>query len=298
MPQLQTLSNEFAASFENIAFKGKDVAKQVENFIAKVLPRHFETVFGDLLGILERVGPIIAQLDTSLVALEQRQAALVANIAGARKSLVEALFTPAQLFETRSEELSALVGRFPGESPGSQAALVPQITALAQEVFQLAQQGNVFGDDREALERLQADLISVLDEIAPITEKNFADALAATREQRDILLSSFQVQETIAGLMSTAVAHLQTLTGLLAPIGSFQTDPGERRMVPATGLGLLHRGEVVSRPSSTSFDDSITVNVTVQGGDPAIAAAVGDRAGDAIVRKLQILTRYRQTRGI
>ena len=187
--------------------------------------------------MLERVRPVLDQLTTSIQLLEDRQATLLANLKTVRQSLTEAFFSPAQLFETRKGELDALVSRFSTAAPGEQAGMVERITALTQEVFQLAQHEEVLGQDQEGLRGLRNALVGDHRHHECHDADDFDQAIAATRESRDVLLASLGIQSAIQGYMEQSVAHLKTLVGLVTPTGSFQTVPGQVRP------NLTHRAD-------------------------------------------------------
>ena len=160
---------------------------------------------------------------------------------------------PAQLFETRKSDLDALVARFPTAAPGDQAGMVERITALTQEVFQLAQGEEVLGQDPEGLRGLRNELVAIIDTTSATSQTIFDQAIAAARESRDVLLASLGIQSAIQGYMEQSVAHLKTLVGLVTPTGSFQTVPGQVRPILRTGPILAHAGELIGRPPSGIF---------------------------------------------
>lgn len=299
VPELRRLADEFSASFRNVRFKGKDIQKQVERFVQEQLPETFNSIFNPLLESLQRVAPVLKQLDDAITALEQRQAQVLATLQGARRAITEGLFTPAQSFETRRRELQDLLSR--ATTPEAQAQAAPQIAALTQEVFRLATQGDVFGDDLDAVREVQQELVGILDRTEAATRKVFDEAIAATRAQQEILLNQFQVQQSIENYMAQAVQHLQSIAGLLQPVGSFQTLPGETRQVHLTGLARVHEGEIVSRSGGTTVygGDTYHVTVNVPSGERRVVEGAVVSALERSRRDQQGLhriQRYRQTR--
>ena len=302
LPILQQLTESFGNALDNVKFEGKNLEEQVKTFVEDTIPSTFDHLFTPFLELLQRLPQVLGQFDEAISALEQRQAQILGTIAGARQTITEALFTPAQIFETRQETLQDLLAQFRGGGPGEQAALAPQIAALTQEIFQLGTAQEVLGQDRDALVDLQHEMLSILTETEMTTRQVFEDALTETRAQKDILLANFGVNQNIQGLMEQAVTYLGTLTTLFQPIGSFQTSPGQSRQVHMTGLGLLHAGEIVSREgggttNNTTFAPAITVNVQVPPGSNG--QAVGEEVGQAIfgtIRQIQTRDRYRQTK--
>ena len=301
VPQLQSLSTSFEATFANVKFKGKDIEKQVTNFVEKVIPQSFNDIFSPFLALLQKVAPLLKDLDTAIVALEARQVEVLGSIHAARQQVTEALFTPAQLFETRKDELAELLTTFRAAPPTTQIGLIPQVTAFAQEVFRLGTAQEVFGDDREAVRSLQNETLGVLTELETTTRSVFTDAISATQQQIDILLQGLTSQQNMEALMTTAVAHLASLVEGPRITGSFQTTGHQVKQIPATGLALMHSGEFVSRqyPGSTTFAPVVQVSVTVEAGSDG--HAIGEdvsRAIYATMRQLDQKRRYRQDKGL
>ena len=92
------------------------------------------------------------------------------------------------IFARRQDELEALQGEFAGAGPGKQVAMAPELLRRIQELFQLGASTDVLGQDREALLRLQQDLLSFVDEIEQVAGKDaFNQQIAAAEAQVDLL---------------------------------------------------------------------------------------------------------------
>ena len=233
-------------SFENVRFKGKNIQQQIENFLANTLPQEFNKLFEPFVFMLQRVAPVINALETAIVELEKRRDELLGSLKAAGKGLQEALFTPAQLFEARKDELQTLLEEFRAASPERRIALIPQLTSLTQEVFRLGQHQDVFGEDQDELENLQRQMLQIIAELEAATRDTFNQAIAETKAQIDVLLANLASSQRIEELMVQAVKHLERLVQGTGE--SFQTLPGEVRRVHTTGVATVHRGEIIGRP--------------------------------------------------
>ena len=112
--------------------------------------------------------------------LKTQQENVLRAVSATRQTIEEALMTPAVIFARRQEELEALQGEFAGAGPGKQVAMAPELLRRIQELFQLGASADVLGQDREALLRLQQDLLSFVDDIEQVAGKDaFNQQIAA-----------------------------------------------------------------------------------------------------------------------
>ena len=233
----------------------------------------------------------ITQFWDAIVAnLKTQQENLMRAIGGTRQGLEEALMTPAVIFARRQEELETLQGEFAGAGPGKQVAMAPELLRRIQELFQLGASADVLGQDREALLRLQQDLLSFVDEIEQVAgEDAFNQQIAKAQEQVDLLGEIKQVNDKHLTEMNTTLHNIEKFLarGNEQFVGEFQ---GGGR-IPQTGLARVHQGEYVlsasqvrtlSSPSVSSgpmtFNMAVTVNAS--GMDRQSLAQAGNTIGE------------------
>ena len=154
VPHLDQLAEQFGQTFSNVKLKGENIAEHIETLVTEVMPSTFESLFSPFTKLLQKVAPIVQALEQAITELQQRQAAVLAEIHTARRTVSEAHFTPAQLFGARQNALTTLLADFRAASPERKIALIPQVSALAQEVFQrgtaVAQAGGQGGGRSQA----------------------------------------------------------------------------------------------------------------------------------------------------
>ena len=197
--------------------------------------------------------------DTVVTNLKTQQANLLRAIGGTRQGLEEALMTPAVIFRRRQEELEALQGEFAGAGAGRQVAMAPELLRRIQELFQLGASADVLGQDREALLRLQQDLLSFVDEIEQVAgEEAFTQQIAAAEAQVDLLGKIKQVSEKHLTEMNSTLHRIEKFLarGSEAFVGEFQAGGP----VPQTGLARVHQGEYVLSPSQVRTLSSATAS--------------------------------------
>ena len=197
--------------------------------------------------------------ETVVENLKTQQANLMRAIGGTRQGLEEALMTPAVIFARRQEELEALQGEFAGAGPGKQVAMAPELLRRIQELFQLGASADVLGQDREALLRLQQDLLSFVDEIEQVAGKDaFNQQIAAAEAQVDLLGEIKRVNEQHLTEMNKTLHNIEKFLarGSEQFVGEFQ---GGGR-IPQTGLARVHQGEYVLSPSQVRTLSSATAS--------------------------------------
>ena len=180
--------------------------------------------------------------------LKMQQQNLLQAIGGTRQTIEEALMTPAVIFARRQAELEALQGEFAGAGPGKQVAMAPELLRRVQELFQLGASADVLGQDREALLRLQQDLLSFVDEIEQVAgQEAFNQQIAAAEAQVDLLGEIKRVNEQHLTEMNKTLHNIEKFLarGSEQFVGEFQTGG----LVPQTGLARVHQGEYVLSPS-------------------------------------------------
>ena len=82
-------------------------------------------------------------------------------------------------------------------------------------------------------------------------------------------------------------------------MASYQTEPGEVRQIPRTGLALVHRGELIGRPGSgagDTFAPTIHLTINAPGSKPQAVATATTQALEQTLREIERRRRYRQTR--
>ncbi len=220
-----------------------ELMEQLEDYLTNDVPREFELVFGGFVRAAQKIAPIAQAFELAIDTLKENEARLMAAIRDAKQNIEESLFTPAQLFETRQDELQRLLTRFDTGTPAQQLKLAPQITGLTQEIFGLARNEEVLGTDIPALKELQTELQKILTDVEGVTKERFAEQKDIATKQLDILEKSLVSQIGIEHAMAKSLTALDQMNQFFqkAFAGSFATG-GE---VPQTGLALLHHGEVV-----------------------------------------------------
>ena len=112
--------------------------------------------------------------------------------------LEEGLFSPAQVFVRRQEELATAREEFAGASSARKAELVPVIQALVQDLFTLGRGEDVLGQDPQLVRNTQADLLGIL------------------RELQDSTIGIFSVVDQQEATTATVLETLQDSLGSLS----------------------------------------------------------------------------------
>jgi tape measure domain-containing protein len=295
--QLNNLGESLKVGLGTIKFSGEDFAEQFKTYLEKDLPDAVHRTFDPFVALLNQLKPVFDSAQQLLQALKQQEAQILGTVAGVRANLEEAGLSNLAIFKRRQEQLSELLGQFaPGTPENQRIVLGQQITSL---VSALGSQGTALfrgaGDD-EGLQVFKQGLFDALTQVEQDTRNVFGSAEQQAQEQIDILTGSLSAQQGMESLLEGVNVRLDQIAQLLSPVGSFQTEIGEVRRIPRTGMALVHQGELIGRPVAGG---SIVVNVDARGAtDPG---AVGRTTAAAIrsqLRAMQQAGRYRQGGGI
>ena len=223
--------------------------------------------------------------------LKTQQENLLRSIGGTRQTLEEALMTPAVIFARRQEELEQLQGEFAGAGPGTQVAMAPELLRRIQELFQLGASADVLGQDREALLRLQHDLLSFVDEIEQVAGQDaFNQQIAKAQAQVDLLGEIKQLSDKHLTEMNSTLHNIEKflVRGQTPFLGEFQTGG----MIPHTGLALVHQGERVipasqvrTLSSSSVSSGPMTMNMAITVNASGLDRRSLEQTGDTIGRQ-------------
>jgi tape measure domain-containing protein len=297
--QLNALGESLKTGLGTIRFSGEDFAEQFKTYLEKDLPDAVHRTFDPFTALLDQLGPVFANAQNLLQALRQQEAQILNTISGVRSNLEEAGLSNLAIFKRRREQLADLLSQFTPETPENQRQVLGgQITALVSTLGgQGAQLFRGAGDD-EGLRVFKQGLYDALNQVEQDTRNIFGGAISQTQEQLDILTGSLSAQQSMESLLEGVNVRLDQIAQLLAPVGSFQTQIGQVRRIPRTGLAMVHQGELIGRPVGGLGSASITVNVDARGAtDPAAVGRTTASAIRAQLRAIQQSSRYRQDGG-
>ena len=274
----------------------------------------------DLLAHQKAAQAWLAEQHAALVAAEKSAAAALAAQSAALEqsraqqqaylAVLTAQLTAAQEFA--QAHFAAQEAQLLKAQQDAQAVLAAQEAALVQaqvaHADALKAHDNLLAQEaartQEAQTAIQQQLVAILDNQRASTQSNFSQAISEAQAQRATLLATLEVSRTQENYLANAVLYLTSINSLLdlnfrqtRVVGSFQTEPGEVRQIPRTGLALVHRGELIGRPAQgDTFAPVINLTIHAQGSAPQAVAEATTQAIDQTIRELERRRRYRQTR--
>jgi hypothetical protein len=290
---LNNLSETLRTTIGTIKFEGDDFAEKFKAFLEKDLPEKVKATFDPFVAFLNQLAPVFKTAQSLLDALKQQEATILGSIAGVRGQLRESGLPASVLFEQRNAQLQDLLSSYRADVPEQQRVVLgQQITGLVQSLGQSAGQIFSTAGDQEGLAAFKQGLEGALNIVEQDTRNVFEAAKTATQTQIDLLTSSLSSQQSMEDLLAGVNSRLDQIAQLLAPVGSFQTEPGQVRYVPRTGLALVHQGELVGRPMGSG-----SISITINAGAGSDAQTIGRTTATAVrntIRQLQQSSRYRQ----
>ncbi len=262
----------------------------MQAFLGKKIPELMQGAFGPLFEALQQVGPLVQGYRDALTALKQRQEQLLASITGQRQALIEALMSPAEIFEARKAELTALMTTWRSASSAAQLQMIPELQTLIGDVMQRGQGQEVLGQDPGALRVLQHDLLGFLDEIERGSTAIFTEQISAAETQIAVLEDSLLHLASIDAVLKESHAALQRLNTFMQT--AFSAGFQEGGPVLRTGFAMVHAGEQVLPVGA----GPITVNLTVHSSAPS-TPGLGQDIERIVVEKIIPQLRLRQRLG-
>ena len=257
---LNAASQQVVDALRNRKFKGSDIQEQLDTFTQKELPDLLQNTLGKLIEAAKKIDPLVKEFGDFILStqsvidkLKQTQAQYAQSIDAQIKSITQATFTPAQLFEAGKQDLAALQAQFAAASPAGKLALVPQIQALIASLLDLGKRPEVLGQEPLAVQMLQTELIGVLNEIKTGTNTVFTDLQGALTEQ-----------------IALANAQIDLLTASLGNLGSIDT---AAQNAAAALEAMRATVTILQDPSLTQAQFSVAV--LAQGGILQNIAGIG-----------------------
>ena len=255
---LNQLADKFEETLNDVRFEGDNIAEQIQQFIGEEMPAEFQKIFGAFSENIQKALPIIQGLGDVVKELESRRDAMLESLREARVGIQEAFFTPAQKFEARRQQLRTLRTELRTADPARQVELVPEIQALTQELFGLAQQEEVMGQDMQLLREFQGEMLGVMDELENVTATSFDTQIDAAKEQLDVLKD---IENLTDAQLSEANATLEEIRAFLSgeKLPELEKkEQQEKKAVKATlrgpeniGQALTEHGEAVKEAFGT-----------------------------------------------
>lgn len=202
-------------SVETLNVKGTKagVAKDLDTFVQQTLPGILKNTLQRLGDAVVKINPlvqgfneVISNAKQIMDQLKQEQARIHLSLQESIHSLEEALYTPAQLYVRRREELSQAREFFAQANPQQRLAAIPLLQSLATEIFSLGKGEDVLGQDPQLVRDVQTEMIGLLKDLQGSSNSVFDDLRNGVQEQID-----------------TATAQIDLLTGSLQNLDSIDS---------------------------------------------------------------------------
>ena len=301
-PQIQEgLVQPLNAIFASIAgkilhekFEGEDWGKDLTEFFGTTLPHEIQTqldpVLDSIKQAVQRISPvvnafnsIIKQATEDIVRLSQQAAQQHLSLEQSIIGIQQGLFSPAQSFVAGQRQLQGAMALLDQATPSQRISLIPEIQKLAQQVFELAKNQAVLGQDPQALRNLQAELIAMLSGLQGTSTDAFGTITEVMLQQRDLaqaqitaLVDALKNPASVPGVIQASLAQLQQIQATLAPFSA----AAQQDVVNQVQTALLN-GSV---QALTSIDSTQQQALAVlQAIANSLIAAPGHQAGIAWV---------------
>lgn len=228
---LNDIARQVEEDIEKTKFKGKNALADLENYFGTKLPEFINGLIRPLQEALQKIDPVakafeevIDNANKILIQLAQQEASVILSIQEQIHALQEDLFSPAQVFLRRQDELAQVQAFIATASPQEKLAAVPQVQKLVNEIFALGKTDEVLGQDPQLVRDLQASSIQVLEDLQATTDQAFGtlgsevqQQITLAEQQLDTLIASLGNLGSIDNVISESLPVLESIRGALAP---------------------------------------------------------------------------------
>ena len=228
---LNAIADNFSTLLETVKTKGKNIQANLEEFFNESLPKAIESWVTPLQEGVRKLDPIIRQF-TDVIAesgrilqqLAAAQAQQHLDLAQQIYGLEEALFSPAQVFLRRQEELRRATEALGSASPPQRLVLIPIIQQLVEEIFTLGRTPEVLGQDPQLVRDLQTEIAGILTNLQGVSADAFGslqtdveEQISLAERQIEVLVASLNDLGSIDQVVGTSADVLRSIHAALAP---------------------------------------------------------------------------------
>lgn len=295
---LNDIAAQIEANIEATEFKGKDALEQLQEYFGTKLPEFVNGLLRPLQEAFEKIDPVakafedvIDNANQILIQLAQQEAGVLLSIQAQIHALQEDLFSPAQVFLRRQDELAQVQAFLATASPQEKLAAIPQVQQLVGEIFALGKTPEVLGQDPQLVRDLQASSIQILEDLQATTDQAFGvlgsevqQQITLAEQQLDTLIASLGNLGSIDNVISESLPVLESIRGALAPYANQDALTTQiQTALTAASVQTLQNIDTTAQAQLTELQ-SINANL---GGIPAATnigngSDGGDGGGNAI----------------
>lgn len=235
---LNTIFADVTRQITRKKFSGDEIGEDLATFFGTTIPREIQSQLEPVLKALQKavqqISPvvnafnaIIRQANEDIVKLAQQSAQQHLSLEQTIVGVQQGLFSPAQQFVVAQRQLEEARALLEQATPSQRISLIPEIQRLIQQMFGLAQNQAVLGQDPQALRNLQASLIGTLQGLQGTSAGAFGSITEVMIQQRDLaqaqittLVNSLRTPGNVSGVVQNALVQLQNIQAALAPFSS------------------------------------------------------------------------------